>query len=622
MPIIAPAPAYRGRVRSGCLTCRARKVKCDEARPVCVKCQRLDRECVYKPRKGQARGQGSSHSTETSSSTSASTGTGAEEGSTAQALLSLHNESPWARSATALLSPVASPSSTVGEWPVAAPGTTHTQTSSNGPSPRQQDPPLRAHASPPHGETASPSALISRDIELTTTMDLIIARGVPGTMPGLATGPSCTDFFLREVDCPGITPFDPVNWVTAKRRAAGLAGGSQVIAEAIAAVCAVYRAQLYAVAIPGATALYDSARQMFLSILLSNAVAGAHLDEILTTAFLLCLAELVHIDGPYGRENGPVLMECDLLASRLGDWLASAGKTVLSPLSTRLVAWLRIIHRITLRGGGTGLVSDRIYGALCRLHGEEDQAGQHDDNHDETDSEASPEDMLHQALGGPLFDFYYHLQLLSGHVARLTHYHRSRLTADDQDAVAARIAAIRSSLHALWASTGTGDVGRMTIYGGLDAAALRSQLAPEVAQRLVTLMRLCEAAYHAEIVELDRVLGDPVQRYSSESRASVRAVMGLVDACVQEQQQDQQEATRLSPGFLRPLFLCAIETIDDHRQTAWAVRRMEEIRDPVYRSDFFAAFGAALADAQQRKERRVTSRYFCLWFFGVSPPFM
>lgn len=31
----------------GCLTCRKRKVKCDEAKPICGRCHRLQRECVW-----------------------------------------------------------------------------------------------------------------------------------------------------------------------------------------------------------------------------------------------------------------------------------------------------------------------------------------------------------------------------------------------------------------------------------------------------------------------------------------------------------------------------------------------------------------------------------------------
>ncbi|KAF2433590.1 hypothetical protein EJ08DRAFT_60436 [Tothia fuscella] len=35
------------RTRSGCFTCRNRRVKCDEARPVCERCRKGGRECVY-----------------------------------------------------------------------------------------------------------------------------------------------------------------------------------------------------------------------------------------------------------------------------------------------------------------------------------------------------------------------------------------------------------------------------------------------------------------------------------------------------------------------------------------------------------------------------------------------
>ncbi|KAJ5785344.1 uncharacterized protein N7503_010556 [Penicillium pulvis] len=46
------------RSRSGCWTCRARKVKCDEGRPKCEKCIKRNRECDYEPRKRAPRGSG------------------------------------------------------------------------------------------------------------------------------------------------------------------------------------------------------------------------------------------------------------------------------------------------------------------------------------------------------------------------------------------------------------------------------------------------------------------------------------------------------------------------------------------------------------------------------------
>ncbi|KAK0126142.1 hypothetical protein ONS95_007761 [Cadophora gregata] len=49
-----PAEGRRSRIpprsKSGCWTCRTRKVKCDEGRPTCGQCQRLGHSCDYNPR--------------------------------------------------------------------------------------------------------------------------------------------------------------------------------------------------------------------------------------------------------------------------------------------------------------------------------------------------------------------------------------------------------------------------------------------------------------------------------------------------------------------------------------------------------------------------------------------
>ncbi|KAJ5710447.1 hypothetical protein N7488_004603 [Penicillium malachiteum] len=48
----------RPRSKSGCWTCRTRKVKCDETRPHCGKCLKGRRQCDYAPRKRAPRGTG------------------------------------------------------------------------------------------------------------------------------------------------------------------------------------------------------------------------------------------------------------------------------------------------------------------------------------------------------------------------------------------------------------------------------------------------------------------------------------------------------------------------------------------------------------------------------------
>lgn len=42
-----PDEVKHKRTRSGCFTCRARRVKCDESRPVCERCRKGGRGCLY-----------------------------------------------------------------------------------------------------------------------------------------------------------------------------------------------------------------------------------------------------------------------------------------------------------------------------------------------------------------------------------------------------------------------------------------------------------------------------------------------------------------------------------------------------------------------------------------------
>lgn len=46
LPVAAEQKKHK-RTRSGCFTCRARRIKCDETHPICDRCKKGNRECVY-----------------------------------------------------------------------------------------------------------------------------------------------------------------------------------------------------------------------------------------------------------------------------------------------------------------------------------------------------------------------------------------------------------------------------------------------------------------------------------------------------------------------------------------------------------------------------------------------
>ncbi|VBB83871.1 Putative protein of unknown function [Podospora comata] len=57
------------RTRSGCFTCRSRRVKCDETHPICERCRKGKRECLY-PEPAPPKGSGGSTSKESSTAPS------------------------------------------------------------------------------------------------------------------------------------------------------------------------------------------------------------------------------------------------------------------------------------------------------------------------------------------------------------------------------------------------------------------------------------------------------------------------------------------------------------------------------------------------------------------------
>jgi hypothetical protein len=420
--------------------------------------------------------------------------------------------------------------------------------------------------------------------------------------------PSFT-FFLEEVECPWVTPYDGSSWKRIKNVTIEMGKSDEVVASAIVAVAVLYKGQLYGLPLSKALSIYHTAKAGYQKALgdAGNSTENNHeFETILVTTLLLCLFEFNNY------EMVPSLKElADPFMNKLQLWKQSTLFQKRTGVSTKIITWLKLLYVATMRGGGTGIIPEKVFRAfpectystgtpvLGRPLGPNPDASAH----------------LYDLLSAPIFDFYFKLQMLSGEIAKETHYHRSRTTGVDQEDVILAIANIKSRLHNLW-------INRPSIQQQAPRD-LCSCLAPRIASPIIGLIGVCAAAYHTEIVEIDRVLGDPVSR-SEDSRKARHQIRMIIEGDDGEDEDDwnaYDHNGRLNPGYLRPLFLYAIECMD-RGENEWAVDKISQIRNQICRSQFFAMFGKALSDAQLRKERRVTSKYFCIWYFGVAPPFM
>jgi hypothetical protein len=145
-------------------------------------------------------------------------------------------------------------------------------------------------------------------------------------------------------------------------------------------------------------------------------------------------------------------------------------------------------------------------------------------------------------------------------------------------------------------------------------------LAAPLALPFLRQARICKAMYHTEVVEVGRILSDPPFA-SDEARVHMRAIRDLVVEEIEATDDNEEAGKAVHVGFLRPLFLYAIESLYEDEST-WAIAQLRRIKDPVCRSDFFASFAEGLCQAQREKRRRVTTRWFCLEAFDVTPPYL
>ncbi len=244
-------------------------------------------------------------------------------------------------------------------------------------------------------DSTLPSTLISRDIELTTTMDILATRDVPLQPLFL--------FFVEDVTCSAITPYDGVNWQRMKLEVVKLGTANATVASAIAAVAALYKAQLYRLPLSKATSLYESARFSYRGLLENHA---EDFGILLVSVFLLSLFEFVNYE--YAT---PVLKDPDqIFLDRLKAWAELPVSH--SGLALRIVAWLRLLHAATIRGGGMGIISEHV----CRMLPGDGAPIPNIRSPSSPHSNTSEQSIRN--LSAPIFEFYFRLQMISGDIAK------------------------------------------------------------------------------------------------------------------------------------------------------------------------------------------------------------
>ncbi|TXC03887.1 hypothetical protein FocTR4_00002122 [Fusarium oxysporum f. sp. cubense] len=424
---LSTVPRYKGCVRTGCLVCRARKIKCDEQRPKCQKCIRGSRTCVYRIANrweplqmpvvsnqdfGVFQQQQEPVGADTISA-GETIATGIENypvlGQQILPESAIHSSLP----SILTVSNDVGPTCQITRSPI------DIQESSSDHSTGSLSQKLPSTES-------SPSSLqeASQLILLSTTIDWLAAFEV--------AIPSSFCYFIEQVDCPFLSPFDFLNWNRVKTHIARLGLQYVPVSKALLAIQAVYRAQVDRLSMVHARSEYQAAVDNFEYI---SSDQGVDFDVILIVAFLLCLCmtTLPNEDSSFGVLDGT-------FTERLHAWLQGGHR---EPISSRICAWLQLLNTATKRSGSVGLLSEHIANLLYDHINDVPSLSLLDDN-------TPPEHSLFDAVSAPIFSFHLRVQKISNRVANITHYRRSRTTPEDQAEVTELVDVLKTDLAFLW----------------------------------------------------------------------------------------------------------------------------------------------------------------------------
>lgn len=430
---------------------------------------------------------------------------------------------------------------------------------------------------------SSPSSLqeASQLILLSTTIDWLAAFEV--------AIPSSFCYFIEQVDCPFLSPFDFLNWNRVKTHITRLDLQYVPVSKALLAIQAVYRAQVDRLSMVHARSEYQAAVDNFESI---SSDQGVDFDVILIVAFLLCLCmtTLPNEDSSFGVLDGT-------FTERLHAWLQGGHR---EPISLRICAWLQLLNTATKRSGSVGLLSEYIANLLYDHINDVPSLSLLDDN-------TPPEHSLFDAVSTPIFSFHLKVQRISNRVANITHYRRSRTTPEDQAEVTELVDVLKTDLAFLWENR--------PAPLRLPPDKLREHFSSQISDPLIALAGVCSAAFHTENIVIGRILGD--QPFPCpETRPDREGIRDIIDG-----KWNASLCGALNPGYLRPLFVYALESVEEP-QTLWAADCLRRISHPISRSSFLASFIEAHGKAQRAQARRVTMKYFCYQTFSVPLPYI
>ncbi|KAJ3529361.1 hypothetical protein NM208_g9796 [Fusarium decemcellulare] len=540
---VSTRPATSGRryirSREGCLTCKRRKVKCDEQRPRCSHCERLNMECKWRPQQ---------RSTQRRQTTNTDMMSQPPE----------QNMSPATDASPA--NSVFQPAHAVDEvfdyasfmWDS---GDFWQQVSPD----MNPNPGLEAHMLAAHSQITFPDRTAFSNPFPAPSITQSNDSQEKSILPQGAGSDKLMEFFTSSVNPPIIAEVETQKkWLSMRQAVVEMANVSSMVRYAILA---------------------------FSNLLLSRRDGTWSLTD--QNHYELAAAEVASHDGMPMTEHSPAreyllaalffLSYIDILESRLDAahsnlkraylLFQGSNKSSFTSIEKQLLLWIRLLDGRAVSAGGDGLFLTKddevllVEASPASLDGELDDISKHDATDD-------IEDVLFQVLYQPGVVFYQKVQSFMGRISKIDPWHRSRGTVEDETEVMNIGAVIAADLRTLYEQ-------RPPL---MDYAVAGKLTEPHVSKHLAFVItrafRTYLSNYYASKVHLHRVAYKslPLTKEASEALDQIRKLTRQIVA-------DLDPEDILPVNMLWPLLMLGVEE-QDPNEKVWIktqILKMEKV---------------------------------------------
>jgi hypothetical protein len=497
-----------GRSRLGCLTCKRRKVRCNEQRPRCSHCERLNLQCTWKSNATLglvARSRQAASQDAGSANIQHSSNQDVESNVAVTSQVAL-NESAW--SSGAGHDPVATSTLpiTIQQPPAVDNFFDYAGFMWDNTEWWQQFQPsdvllpsihpdhtVSGHFSSP--STNSPSFTITneaRRIESSAANQ----NGNGNAQDSVPTGDQhLLDYFVYSAVPPILAPVETQQqWSTMRRHLVSMARESSMVNSALLGFSDLLlrrRRQGLHTANEGQKHLQESARELsrYANSPESSQPSRVHL---LATCFFLSYVDI--LEGRTESAHGSLKLAYNIFDK--------GEKASFSPLEVRILSWLRLLDGRAVSAGGEGLfLSDDEASEMLVQPSPAglDNLPKTADATNVADQDAEIEDVLFQALYQPGAVFFQKVQSFMGRISKIDPWHRSRGTVTDETEVMIIAAKITRDLDKLFESRP-----RLMDYAAKGQLTPR-HLSPHLSHTITRAFRTYASNFYASKVHLHRV---------------------------------------------------------------------------------------------------------------------